>query len=67
MTSKLLRMNITYALSESPNPKCNTTTQSRIIGAVREAHSQLWGTIIPVCFPYAPCKYDMRFGTPALV
>ena len=27
-------------------------TQSRIIGAVRGAHSQLWGTIIPVCSLY---------------
>ena len=42
-------------------------TQSRIIGAVRGAHSQLWGTIIPVCSPYAPRKYDKRFGTPAIV
>ena len=40
------------------------TTQSRIIGAVRRAHSQLWGTIIPV---YAARKYDKRFGTPAIV
>ena len=43
------------------------TTQSRIIGAVRGAHSQLWGTIIPVCSPYAPRKYDRRFGTPPIV
>ena len=43
------------------------TTQSRIIGAVRRAHSQLWGTVIPVCSPYAPRKYDKRFGTPAIV
>ena len=28
------------------------STQSRIIGAVRGAHSQLWGTIIPVCFHF---------------
>ena len=43
-------------------------TQSRITGAVRGAHSQLWGTIIiiPVCSPYAPRKYDRRFGTPAI-
>ena len=31
----------------------NSVTQSRIIGAVRGAHSQLWGTIIPVCSLYA--------------
>ena len=43
------------------------TTQSRIMGAVRGAHSQLWGTIIPVCSLYAERKYDMRFGTPAIV
>ena len=43
------------------------TTQSRIIGAVRGAHSQLWGTIIPVCSLYAARKYDRRFGTPAIV
>ena len=43
------------------------TTQSRIIGAVRGAHSQLWGTIIPVCSLYAARKYDRRFGTPAVV
>ena len=42
-------------------------TQARIIGAVRGAHSQVWGTIIPVCYPYAPRKYDKRFGTPAIV
>ena len=42
-------------------------TQSRIIGAVRGAHSQLWGTIIPVCSLYAARKYDRRFGTPAIV
>ena len=42
-------------------------TQSRIIGAVRGAHSQLWGTIIPVCSLFAARKYDRRFGTPALV
>ena len=42
-------------------------TQSRIIGAVREAHSQLWGTLIPVCSLYAARKYDRRFGTPAIV
>ena len=45
----------------------HTTTQSRIIGAVRGAHSQLWGTIIPVCSLYAARKYDSRFGTPAIV
>ena len=39
------------------------STQSRIIGAVRGAHSQLWGTIIPVCSPCDPRKYDKRFGT----
>ena len=44
-----------------------STTQSRIIGAVRGAHSQLWGTIIPVCSLYAARKYDRRFGTPAIV
>ena len=43
------------------------STQSRIIGAVREAHSQLWGTIIPVCSVYAARKYDRGFGTPAIV
>ena len=43
------------------------TTQSRIIGAVRGAHSQLWGTIIPVCSLYAGRKYARRFGTPAIV
>ena len=42
-------------------------TQSRIIGVVRGAHFQLWGTIFPVCSPYAPRKYDKRFGTPAIV
>ena len=42
-------------------------TQSRIIGAVRGAHSQLWGTVIPECSPYAALKYDRRFGTPAIV
>ena len=30
-------------------------------------HSQLWGTIIPVCTLYAARKYDRRFGTPAIV
>ena len=44
-----------------------STCPSRIIGAVRGAHSQLWGTIIPVCSPYALHKYDKRFGTPAIV
>ena len=43
------------------------TTQSTIIGAVRGAHSQVWGTIIPACSPYAPRKYEKRFGTPAIV
>ena len=43
------------------------TTQSRIIGAVREAHSQLWVTVIPLFSPYSPRKYDKRFGTPAIV
>ena len=42
-------------------------TLSRIIGVVREAHSQLWVTVIPVFSPYAPRKYDKRFGTPAIV
>ena len=42
-------------------------TQSRIIGAVRGAYSQLWGTTIPVCSLYAARKYDRRFGTPAIV
>ena len=46
----------------------NGTTQSRIIGAVRRAHSQLWGgTFFPVCSLYAARKYDRRFGTPAIV
>ena len=40
-------------------------TQSRIIGAVRVAHSQLWKIIIPVCSPYVPRKCDKRFGIPA--
>ena len=31
------------------------------------AHSQLWGTIIPVCSLYAARKYDRIFGTPAIV
>ena len=31
------------------------------------AHSQLWVTIIPVYFPYAPRKYDKRLGMPAIV
>ena len=31
------------------------------------AHSQLWGTIIPVCSLYAARKYDGRFGIPAIV
>ena len=44
-----------------------SNTQSRIIGGVRGAHSQLWGTIIPVCSLYAARKYDRRFGTPAIV
>ena len=43
------------------------TIQSRIIGAVRGAHSQLRGTTIPVCFPYDPRKNDKRFGTPAFI
>ena len=43
------------------------TTQSRIIGAVRGAHSQLWETILLVFSPYAQRKYDKRFGTPAIV
>ena len=47
--------------------KIKDTTQSRIIGAVRGAHSQLLGIIIPVCSPYAPRKDDKRFGTPAIV
>ena len=42
-------------------------TQSRIIGAVREAHSQLWETTLPVFSPYVPRKYDRRFGTSAIV
>ena len=44
---------------------CNS--QSRIIGTVRGAHSQLWETTLPVSFPNAPRKYDKRFGTPAIV
>ena len=48
-------------------PRVLRITQSRIIGAVRGAHSQLWGTIIPVCSLYAARKYDRRFGTPAIV
>ena len=40
------------------------STQSRIIGAVRGAHSQLWGTTLPVFSSYAPRKFDKRFGTP---
>ena len=42
-------------------------TQSKIIGAVRGAHSRLWETIIPVCSPYASRKYNKKFGTPAIV
>ena len=42
-------------------------TQSKIIGAVRGAQSQLWRTIIPVCSPHAPRKYTKRFGKPAIV
>ena len=38
--------------------------QSRIIGVVRGAYSQLWGT---VCSLHAARKYDRRFGTPAIV
>ena len=53
-------------LSFSP-ASVQTTTQSRIIGAVRGAHSQLWGTIIPICSLYAARKYDRKFGTPAIV
>ena len=49
------------------SPCLKYTTQSRIIGAVRGAHSQLWGTITPVYSLYAARKYDMRFGTPAIV
>ena len=45
----------------------HVTAQSRIIGAVRGAHSQLWGTITPVCSLYTARKYDRRFGTPAIV
>ena len=37
------------------------------MGAVRGAHSQLWEATIPVFSPYAPRKYDKRFGTPAIV
>ena len=44
-----------------------SNSQSRIIGAVRGAHSQLWGTIIPVCSLYAARKYDRKFGTSAIV
>ena len=47
--------------------KLGVTTQSRIIGAVRGAHSYLWGTIIPVLFPYVPRNYDKIFGTPAII
>ena len=54
-----------YVFARSQKHEC--TTQSRIIGAVRGAHSQLWITIIPVCSPYAPRKYDIRIGTPAIV
>ena len=48
-------------------PFSHTHTQSRIIGAVRVAHSQLWETTLPVFSSYAPRKYDRRFGTPAIV
>ena len=54
-----------YNLSFSP-PSVYTT-QSRIIGAIRGAHSQLRETTLPVFSLYAPRKYDMRFGTPAIV
>ena len=49
------------------DPVLASHTQSRIIGAVRGAHSQLWGTIIPACSLYAARKYDKKFGTPAIV
>ena len=39
---------------ESKDIHVNILSQSRIIGAVRGTHSQLWETIIPVCSPYAP-------------
>ena len=45
----------------------NPTTQSRIIGAVREAYSQLWVSVILVFSPYDPRKHDKRFGTPAII
>ena len=45
----------------------NISTQSRIIGAVRGAHSKLWGTTPPVFSSNAPRKYDKRFGTHAIV
>ena len=44
-----------------------STTQSRIISAVRGANSQLWGTTVPVFSPYASRKYDKRLGIPAIV
>ena len=56
-----------FVRSRTTRRKKALTTQSRIIGAVRGAHSQLWETIIPVFSPYAPRKYDKRFGTQATV
>ena len=32
-----------------------------------DAQCQVWGTIIPICSPYAHRKYDKKFGTPAIV
>ena len=61
-----LFLSVTTSLQMQP---CNHTkaTQSRIIGAVREAHSQLWEITPSVFSPYALRKYDKRFGTPAIV
>ena len=62
----LLKM-IQISKLRSVFPSETVSTQSTIIGAVRGAHSQLWGTIIPVCSLYAARKYDRRFGTPTIV
>ena len=64
---KLLSTDSRIYSTDDPFDRILNLTQSRIIGAVRGAHSQLLGTIIPVCSLYAARKYDRRFGTPAIV
>ena len=67
--SKLIRLNVyiklkiiimeqNYAILSVELIFDQSTTYSRIIGAVRGTHSQLWETIISVCSPYAPRKFD---------